>query len=360
MSLDLTNDLGQAAPRRAGKLAVIATKLLVTGACFWYLSRRIDSSAVFSSIPMPELRWVALAVLMVMLQITLVAMRWREILHVLATIDWRMTKTSTIAITAISTFFAQVLPSVAGDGIRAWLVVRLGCGWRTAVASVVIDRSIGVGLLIALGFVILLLPSGLSALGQYRNLMLMVYGALLLVGALGLFLLPRLIPLLERVANLRWMARLGTNACRVVLGPKSFVILAIGSLVHILTILVIWSLGRAQGLLLPIPDAAVLYVVMVGVALVPVSINGWGLRELAVVALLGRYGIAPGQALIFSVSYGIVLAVASLPGALAWFFYPLAPTKRSGCATFRNAITLLFLRRSLGRKRHGSDRRCKT
>ena len=75
-----------------------------------------------------------------------------------------------IAVTAIGVFFAQVLPSVAGEGVRAWLLVRLGCDWRNAVTSVVIDRGVGVGLLIALGFVILLLPVlGLTALGGYRD-----------------------------------------------------------------------------------------------------------------------------------------------------------------------------------------------
>jgi uncharacterized membrane protein YbhN (UPF0104 family) len=329
MRLSATNDREPTPPRRADKVAIIAVKLLVTGACFWYLSRQIDLSQVFSSIPLLELRWAALATFMAMLQIPLVAMRWRGILHGLAVIDRRITTTSVIAITAIGSFFAQVLPSVMGDGIRAWFLVRLGCGWRSAVTSVVIDRGVGVGLLIALGFVILLLPSSLSALGGYRDLVLMVYGALLLAGAFVLLFLPRFIPLLERVAYLRWLAGLAANARRVVLGPQSFSILGFACLVHALTILTIWSVGRAQGLILPIPDAAVLFVVVLGVALVPVSINGWGLRELAVVALLGRHGVAPEQALVFSVCFGLVLAAGSLPGALAWLLYSLAPEKRS-------------------------------
>jgi hypothetical protein len=188
---------------------------------------------------------------------------------------------------------------------------------------------VGVGLLIALGFVILLLPSGLSALGGYRDLVLMVYGALLLGGTAALLLPPRLIAPLNRIPYVRWVAALAADARHVVLGQKSFVILGLACLIHALTILIIWSLGRAQGLALPISDAAVLFAVMIGVALVPVSINGWGLRELAVVALLGRHGIAPEQALVFSVCFGLVMAVGSLPGALAWVLYSVAPAKRS-------------------------------
>jgi hypothetical protein len=80
---------------------------------------------------------------------------------------------------------------------------------------------------------------------------------------------------------------------------------------------------------LPVSDAAVLFTVMIGVALVPISIGGWGLRELAVIALLGNHGVAPERALLFSVCFGLTLAVGSLPGAVAWLLYSFAPSWRS-------------------------------
>ena len=104
-------------------------------------------------------------------------------------------------------------------------------------------------------------------------------------------------------------------------------ILGIACLLPTLTIAVVWSLGRAQGLLLPVTDAAVLFTVMIGVAMVPISISGWGLRELAVISLLGHYGIAPERALLFSVCFGLIFALGSLPGALAWLVYSFAPER---------------------------------
>jgi len=73
----------------------------------------------------------------------------------------------------------------------------------------------------------------------------------------------------------------------------------------------------------------VLFIVMTGVVVVPISIGGWGLRELAVVSLLASYGVAPERALLFSVCFGLALAVGSLPGALAWLLYPFAPERAS-------------------------------
>jgi hypothetical protein len=270
----------------------------------------------------------AFATLIVVLEIPLSGLRWRNVVDALAASDARMTRTVMITITAIGVFFAQVLPSVAGGGVRAWMLARISRDWRTAVMSVVIDRGIGVGLVVALGFAILLLPSGLTALGEYRSVVLVSYGGLLLAGGFGLLLAPRIAPFLARWRYSRWLGALALNTRDVLFGSKGPMILSLGCLIHALTIAVVWSIGRAQGLVLLVTDAAVLFTVMIGVALVPISIGGWGLRELAVISLLGNHGIAPGRALLFSVCFGLVLAIGSLPGAVAWLFYAFAPSWR--------------------------------
>jgi hypothetical protein len=322
-------------PRRshrggAKKAAIVAAKLLVTGACFWYVSRQIDWHQVSSAIQLLDFRWTALATFIAMLQIPLGGLRWYNIVDALAARDQQMTRTAMTAAASVGSFFAQVLPNVAGEGVRAWLLVRLGSNWRTALMSVVIDRGVGVGLLIVLGFVVLLLPSGLTALGGYRDVVLVVYGALILAGALGLLLAPKMVLLLARWRYSRWVATLAADAYRVFLGPKGLLILSIGCLIHALTIVIVWSVGRAQGLALPLPDAAALFMVMVGVVvIIPISISGWGLRELAVVSLLATHGVAPERALLFSVCFGLAFAVGSLPGALVWLLYPFASARRT-------------------------------
>jgi glycosyltransferase 2 family protein len=313
----------------AKKLALIAVKLLVTGACFWYLWRQIDVSDVLSAIPLLDFRWVTFATFLIVLEIPLLALRWSNVVAALAARNERMTQTVMIAITSIGQFFAQVLPSMAGDGVRAWLLARLGSSWSNAVTSVVIDRAIGAGVLIAMGFAILLLPSGLAAFGGYRHVVLLVYGGLLFAGAAGLLLAPTLASLFARWRYSRWLAELAMSAHRVVLGRRGAVALGMACLLHLLTIAAVWSLGRAQGLLLPLPDAAVLFTVMIGVALVPISVGGWGLRELAVVSVLGNHGVAPEQALLFSVGFGLIVMIGSLPGAAVWLVYSFAPSYRA-------------------------------
>jgi uncharacterized membrane protein YbhN (UPF0104 family) len=80
----------------------------------------------------------------------------------------------------------------------------------------------------------------------------------------------------------------------------------------------LWFLGLALGLSLTRMEVALAFIVMVGISIFPVSVGGWGVREIAVVAFLSAQGVASEDALLFSVCYGIVLIAATLPGAVAW------------------------------------------
>ena len=279
------------------------------------------------------------------LQILLVALRWNEILEALAARRQRIT--AMIAVTAIGQFFAQVLPNVVGDGMRAWLLTRLGSGWRNAVTSVVIDRGVGVGLMVALAC------GSAAAVGAGPRSPAIATWCSWCTAQCS----PRvssasswrlLVPILER----RYYPR-DRRICRRRPprsdGPRSPAILAIACLVHALTILIVWSLGRAQGLALPVSDAAVLFTVMVGISIIPVSVGGWGLRELAVVSVLGDHGVAPERALLFSVCFGLVFIVGSL---LARLLIPSSAPATGALARSRpmSAAMMLSIARTAKRR----------
>jgi hypothetical protein len=313
------------------KALFFAGKLVVSAACFWYALRQINLSETVHTLPSFDFRWAAFAVALPMVQILAVALRLWSVVHAITPNATRLTYLATSAVAAMYALIAQVLPSVVGEGIRAWMLTRFGCGWRAGLTSVMIDRAVGVAVLIAFAFVILLLPSSLTALPGYRGLMLVVFGAALAAGMFTLFATPRIAPLLQRWRYSYWIGTFAADAHRVLLGPRAPVIFGAAALIHVLTILVIWLVGRAQGLALPIVDCAVLFTVMVGVALAPISVGGWGLRELAVVSLLGAHGVAPERALIFSVSFGLVVVIGMLPGLIVWLLYPL-PRLTAGAA----------------------------
>ena len=311
-----------------GQSAALALKLAITVACFWYLLRHIDVAELRRTIPSLNALWSTLAVLLLMLQLPLVGLRWLQIAKVLQMRGNQLTALWMSVAAAIGQFFGQILPVVAGDGVRVWFLARFGNDWRDATISVVIDRCVGIGLLLGFTFVILLLPSSFGVFGGSRGKILIVLAVIIIAGIICLMLGARLSPALTGWRQGRWIEKFFSGARSTVFGPRSATVLGIGCLIHMLTIAAVWSLGRAQGLALSPADAAMLFAVLVGVALIPVTVGGWGLRELAMVSLFGNYELTPEQALVFSMYFGLANLLASLPGALAWFGFLSAPSER--------------------------------
>jgi glycosyltransferase 2 family protein len=54
------------------------------------------------------------------------------------------------------------------------------------------------------------------------------------------------------------------------------------------------------------------------IQLVPVSVAGWGLRELGLVVVLAGFGIPSEAALTTSLLVGLCMVVVGLPGGLVW------------------------------------------
>lgn len=308
---------------RFRKLFFFAAKLIFSAICFWYVLRQISISESVRALEAFDVRWIAFAVLVAMTRIPLLALRLRAIMVELVPKTVHLTYLAANMVTAFSLLFAQVMPSVVEEAVRAWMLTRFGCEWRAAFTGVILDRAAGIAVLFAFAFFILLFPSALTGLSGYHDFIVCVFGVALILGVITLLLAPRLAPLLEGWRYSYWIGIFATDAHRVFLGSRSPVILGAACFINVLTIAVIWFVGRAQGLALPPSECAVLFVVMVGVALIPISVGGWGLRELAVVSLLGAHGFAPERALLVSVCFGLVVAISVLPGAIVWLFYPL-------------------------------------
>jgi hypothetical protein len=114
-----------------------------SAACFWYALRQINVSEAVRTLPTFDFHWAAFAVAVAMAQILLLALRLWSVVHALTPNAARLTYLATSAVSAIYALLAQVLPSVVGEGIRAWMLTRFGCGWRAALTSVMIDRAAG-------------------------------------------------------------------------------------------------------------------------------------------------------------------------------------------------------------------------
>src|SRR5262249_55836178 len=155
-----------------------------------------------------------------------------------------------------------------------WMLTQLGHGWRESLVGIMLDRAVGVFMLVAIGFCVLLFPSALAALGGHQHVVVTFFGAVLVVASAGLLVASQLAGILELWRYTRWAGTLARVAHKVLLGPTDGTfIFGIAFAVHMLAIASVWCLGRALGLTLPILDAGVLLTLMVGVSLIPISIS---------------------------------------------------------------------------------------
>jgi uncharacterized membrane protein YbhN (UPF0104 family) len=209
----------------------------------------------------------------------------------------------------IGMFFNLFLPtSVGGDVARAWyLNARSGRGVAAAV-SVFVDRVSGLLLLLALAVAGSLacsvdLPGWIPAC---------VWGAAG-CAALGLLTLPLASRLLSRFDRLRRLID-GVQhfACR----PRVVLQTSVLSLVaQVANVLVLWLLGIAIAAPVPTGYYWILVPMISLLTLLPISLNGMGIREGGMVLFLAPLGISPAVAMSLAFLWFSIFTAASLVGA---------------------------------------------
>lgn len=302
---------------------VLAARILVSGALLYLALRGVNFAAIQARLSQssPEwiLSWMALSVLVNIVQIFFGALRWREIsgpcgapLHATQAFKYNL----------IGTFFNQTLPStIGGDAMRLWLVNRTGAGWRAATYSVLVDRAIG---LIALAIIVVAsLPWSFQLIGDSRGrLGLVLIDLAAISGGLGFLLLGHLPWTWLRT----WWPTRHIHACslianRVLFNRNSGPKIAILSLcVHVLTVVIAWCVVRAISAPADFDQVFLLIPPIMLVTMLPISIAGWGVREATMMVAFGYAGLVQADGTMVSLLYGASSFVVGAIGGLVWVF----------------------------------------
>lgn len=294
--------------RIAGSVAFMLLALWGTG-----LGQVLDRLAGLSG------SWLALALVALSASYVIAALRWRIVLRA---VDVRVSAYTALRFSFIGLFFNNGLPTgLGGDAVRAWMM-GVRTGRRAAVAaSVLVDRLAAVWALVGLGLAALALRGG-DVPGSVAVGMALATAAV--VGGTVALLTPSAAARLAR-GLARWepaaAAVLGVGesigryrSCRGVIALA----LALSLAAQLCVAFAAWTLARGLGLDVgPLLLAAVIPIALLATAL-PTSINGLGVREATFRALLVPAGVAPGDAVAFSLSTVLAAALVSLPGAI-WF-----------------------------------------
>ena len=292
---------GQATTRPWLKSARAVGITALLAAALWGV---IDTEKVAEMFAASDLRWWGLAVLMLPAQAVLGGLRWQRVAQDL---DLPIPRRHALEEYGLSMALNQIMPGgMAGDAVRVW---RHKSGHGTLGAplrAAVVDRIVGhFAHLIVTAFGLLLWP---LAHGRPAPLWAwgVVVGLLLTIAVLG----RRPISGLQALVD---------DAKTALSHPGQWVFHGVLSAALLFTILFgFYASARALGL--PLGWGVLTAVpLMMLVLVLPVSIGGWGIREVASVLVFSLLGWSATDAVAVSAAYGMSCLVGSMPAAVFWF-----------------------------------------
>ena len=305
------------------RAALLTLKIGVSLALLTYLFSTTDLRALEDRVRTADLLDLLAAVLFYSAMLGLAAWRWRLLLTGLGrTAPMRQLTASYL----IATFFNNFLPSnIGGDIVRVRDGSKLTGSTTSSLAGVGIDRILGFGALYVLAAIAFLMaPAPVRGLAGARAVLL---GLALLFSALAyVFFRPgtagRLMGF-SRLASIGWARGRFETVQDAVHAYRARVGLiwaaALASLaVQALAVLYYLAVARALGIPLPAAAAFLMAPLCTLLQALPVSFNGWGLREGLFALYFSQIGLPRASALAFSLVGAGLMVLLSLSGAVVW------------------------------------------
>lgn len=279
-------------------------KLTLTVGLLVFVLRSVDLTDVWVRISGINPLWLIGGIMLMVAGYVLCGLRWAWISQGLGIAVSRRRK---IRLYFLGMFASLFLPStIGGDVIRGVLLAkgdgREGTGLAAA-ASVILDRVNGL-------YALLLLQTVCLSLVVVPKFWWWSWLVMVVAAWLVLPFLPRLIGLLPgRLAALKALPLREAEFRRMWWKsmPASFALQVAIVQVHVM-------LGAAVGLQMSWPEFAVMVGLIALVSMLPISLNGFGVREVGYVGFAGYFGGDTSAAAAMAALWVIVLAISSLPG----------------------------------------------
>jgi uncharacterized membrane protein YbhN (UPF0104 family) len=305
--------------KRLSNLSRLAISAALLVLLFW--RGGADLGGVVDVIRQADPRWLLGSVLSYAVLGSVVrGARWRALVRALGH-PFRLLRATELFL--VGTFFNQLLPTgFGGDVVRTVLLGRDGPGGARAASTVIVDRAIGILMLLPVGMVALLVTRGQASAQVAAVLLAAVVaglaGSLVLLSAHRWRERAAALPLVGRLATRPAIARFTDSFAEYGRGPLAvaaawstvFTGLLIGA-----NVCTARALGIDQA---TIADWCLIVPLVSLSALLP-SVGGWGVREWTYVGLLGALSppVPSNQATAMSVVFGAMnLLVAAVGGLL--------------------------------------------
>jgi len=284
-------------------------KLLLSALLLIYLGWALDLSGMLELLKTADWQLVAAAVLCLIVGQVLSAIRWAWLARGLGLI---VVVSKKIQIYFLGMFLSLFLPSIiGGDVARGWLLARgkENAAWPAA-ASVILERVNGVaglGLLVSFCMLFLDIPWAWMALWNSGVAMLFVL----------LFTSPWWWP---RLVASGWRGKLAGWKKLSLTSPEFqtawWKSLPVSILFQVLVVQAHVFLGMAVGMDLSWYAYGLMVCLVALASAIPVSFNGFGIREAGYVSLATWFGASAEAAGAMAALWVLVLFIAAMPGGV--------------------------------------------
>lgn len=296
-------------------------RLCVSAVLLAYLVWRADLRAVWMTVGSADPLWLAVAFALHVPGYLISALRWQLLL---LTQGIRVPFRYLLASYLVGTFFNQLLPTtVGGDVVRVYDTARYSRAPEASLLAVVVERLTGVLALAVLALLGLLVSvqrvAGVGLTGVVVAMVLIT--ALPLWGVWSPGILEPILRLVRRVSGPRFQGPLGKVERALSLFGRArgslLTALALAFLLQITVIVHFYLIARALGFGVPVSFFFLVVPVATVILMLPVSINGIGVREGVFALFFSEFGIPVAGAIAFAwLAFGMVLVYGILGGLL--------------------------------------------
>ncbi|MEO8682419.1 MAG: lysylphosphatidylglycerol synthase transmembrane domain-containing protein [Vicinamibacterales bacterium] len=297
-------------------------RIAITAAILGYLFTRIDMAAAARGMAAISLPHLALVLALVAVDRSVMILRWVLLLRASGT-DISIAKASKLFL--VSSFVGSFMPAgVGADAARAYGLAQHTSTGSEAVASVAVDRLLGILSLVAMG-VVGLIAWGPSGGGDWRILASI---AVLAAVSISVFWADRVFRATvpehhHDGAIARRILRTSDAVSRYRNRRGALVhVMAWSIVVQLLRVTQAYVLGLGLGLTVPFGYYLLFMPFALLLLLLPISVSGFGLPQGGIIWLLQPYGVPAETS--FALSTLIVLTglAGNLPGLWLWLSSP--------------------------------------
>lgn len=289
-------------------------KLIITIVMFYFLFQYVDFKNLIDILAKSHGGTIGIALLFQLGSTYLAAYRWRLIMQLLI---FKEEVSYYVKSYFKGTFFNQVLPSsIGGDAVRIIDLTQRGYDKKDAFYGVFVDRIVGL-----VGLLVLNLLATIIFFGTFDKEFSILIIIIALGGISGFTLLFHLekIKFLANYKFLNLFHRLARRLNRLYADRTLlYKHIAISVGVHLLTVIAIYALANSIDFHLPFQLFLIAIPPVFLLTIVPISLAGWGIREGAMIGIFMLVGADETKVMAMSILYGLLLMIASFPGAYFW------------------------------------------